>query len=102
MGGTCGPPHANNVSIYVNANEFRAFGGSGIITPAAAGQLCLNVTGYLISPGKVAGERFHPHGGTALVPDVIAGHLIYGTGLVLELILLVFQHQIRQLIPVII
>ncbi|MCL2801003.1 MAG: hypothetical protein FWD28_04515 [Treponema sp.] len=70
----CGT-NPNNVSICVQAHQFRAYGGSGVINPV--GQMCLRLNtvsavpgGYLISTGKIAGTpaRFHFYGAAALTP----------------------------------
>jgi len=77
--GSCS--HTGNVSIYVDAVQFRAYGGAGRIFPATAGQMCLNLSGgYLISTGKIDGNRYHACNGTELVVPLINNHLVYGTG----------------------
>jgi len=78
--GITGCTPANSVAMHVNTTEFKAYGGSGVITPAASGQLCVNTTiGYLISTGKVAGNRIHFHGsGINLTPTPVTGHIVYG------------------------
>ncbi|MCL2720040.1 MAG: hypothetical protein FWD47_01700 [Treponema sp.] len=81
--GECNTPpniHTGNVSIYINTNQFRAYGGTGVIIPAASGQVCFNVAEYLISPNKINGNRYHFHGTpTPIVVEPIIGHLVYGT-----------------------
>ncbi|MCL2764065.1 MAG: hypothetical protein FWD40_02140 [Treponema sp.] len=79
----CTGVHSGNVSMYVKAQQFRAFGGTGVIDPAPLipGQLCLNVSGgYLISDsdGKVAGTRFHACVGSSIIFTPEPRHIVYG------------------------